>query len=369
MIYNYNINMIQSIYKKKIILKILFIISITFLLCWKIYALDKMEYKNLWIEVLEKWYNEYKKEKETIIEENFKNIDNNIVKIKTVFDINQEEFEKEVRKNRIELLSKISRKEKTSSWNNNIDNIINTLEKPWKYIVIDLEWEVFLLNNNTALFLPKYNLLWKKELISRIKRMINNRQSSKNANYNDIFTLLDRYDIKYHEIPLNGNTNNIYIWRQRYEKQSWKEIFFLNINFTTPFLSETIEKKDWDNKSSQLYLWTYISNEDFIKKYNADTIQRDDWKKIKTELDWNQIYIDLFWKKEYIGEYKKEEKILQNTLYKSSKDLYIYNIKKNKYEYFILLAVFLLGVIFWNYLLFNFINNFKNNFKKTPEEI
>lgn len=323
------------------------------------------EYRGIQWYVIEKPYAEYKSldiQKST--EKEFSGNDSLSwsVQVKTIFDFYEDKRAERIDFVRNQLLQKIKDKEPTKTWFDAIDWVINKLETPGRYFVIKAGGDIIPINEDTLLYLYDYKISWKESLIDTVKKQIVAIQASSKSDkqvwvndesITEIIRMLDTYKIKYKRIWKSIEWW-VFIWKWNWMKVEGKEQFFINKIFTTPELKDTVEKAD----PKWIYFWTYIANEDLKTKYYSenDGLSYD-------------VFIKLLWDPMFAGNIKRESRLYTSELYPSSKDLFIYDIKKNNYEYVILAILFSLWAVFWIYLTFNFVNNFKNNFKKTPEEL
>lgn len=326
---------------------------------------DLDEYRGIQWYVIEKPYAEYKSQllqKTTDKEFSWSESNSWSVQVKTIFDFYEDKRSDRIEAVRTQLLQKIKDKEPTKTWVDAIDWIINKLETPGKYFVIKAGWDIIPINEDTLLYLYDYKISWKESLIDTVKKQIVAIQATNkwdkqvwvnDESVTEIIRMLDLYKIKYKRI-WKSIEGWVFIGKSNWLKVEWKEQFFINKIFTTPELKDSIEKAD----PKWIYFWTYIANEDLKTKYYSE----NEWMS-------NDVFIKLLWDPIFAWNMKKDIRTYTSELYPSSKDLFIYDIKKNNYEYVILTILFALWCVFGIYLTFNFVNNFKNNFKKTPEEL
>jgi len=357
--------------KKNNIFKILFSLIYLFTLksWYSAYLPNLDEYR--WINeyLIEKPYKHYKdlylqkeKDKDFFVDD----VSNtwSSVQVKTIFDFYSNKRAEKIEFTKNQLLQKIKDKDPVDIWYDPINSIINKLEKPWKYFVIETSWDLIPISEDTVLYLFDYKISWKDKLIDIVKQQVlknqNNEESNINTNISkqneelfNITKILDKYKIKYIKIWKSIDWS-FYVWKWNWLKVEWKEQFFINKLFTTPELKEKID----DKKKDQIYFWTYVTLDELKTKYYAE----NNW--LNTD-----VFTRILWDTMFVWTITNEKRIYQTNLYPSSKDLFIYVIKKNNYEYIILVISLILWSILWIYLTFNFINNFKNNFKKTPEEL
>lgn len=354
--------------KKNILFLIFFFLTyyLFFIKIWYSAYLPHLdEYRWIGEYLIEKPYKNYKnlslqKEKD----EDFFVDETNRVQVKTIFDFYSNKRSEKIEFVKNQILQKIKNKEIVDIWYDPINNIINKIERPWKYFVVETAWDIIPISEDIVLYLFDYKIIWKEKLIDIIKQQILKNQNNKediistnisrqNEELLNITKILDEYKIKYIKIWKSIDWS-FYIWKGNGLKVEWKEQFFINKIFTTPELKEKID----DKKKNRIYFWTYITDNELNTKYYAE----NNWLN-------SDVFIKILWDTVYNWTIKNEQRIYQSNLYPSSKDLFVYIIKKNNYEYIILIISFILWNVFWIYLTFNFVNNFKNNFKRTPEEI
>lgn len=283
------------------------------------------------------------------------------VQVKTVFDFYDTRRAERIEYVKKELLSQMKDRTIWPVGDEGIDTIINKLQGEGKYFVIRTEGDIIPIDANTLIYLYDYKLEGKENLVHLVKQQVQKLQSEedminleqRNTELNNILKTLDKFKVKY--LRLGRYTNGkVYVGRGNGVKIEGTENFFINKLFTTPELNELIDSKD----SKAIYFWTYIPNTDFKTKYysNNDGLNND-------------VFVELLGDTIFGGTVKKDVKVYENKLFGSTQDNFIYTIKENKFEYYILALCFILGVGLGGYMTFNFIYSFKNNFKKTPEEI
>jgi len=325
------------------------------------------EYRGVKEYIIEKPYKEYKSNViQNTIESDFSQWTEVLswqVQVKTVFDFYADKRAERIESIKNTLIESIKNKDPIKTWYDPIDTMITKLESPWKYFVIKTEGDVIPINEDLVLYLFDYKIVWKDEFIEKVKSQILNLNATAkkekmsldetNEDLKNIIKTLDNYKIKYKRISKSIDWS-FYIWKWNWLKVEGKEQFFINKIFTTPELKEQIDK----NNNKIVYFWTFVSNDELKTKYYSEN-----------NGIWYDVFVKILWDPIFAWNIKNEQKIYQSSLYSSKKDIFIYNIEKNKYEYFIIIILFVFWNILGTYLTFNFVNNFKNNFKKTPEEL
>ena len=283
------------------------------------------------------------------------------VQIKTVFD-----FYNTKRAERIDFVKKdiLSRIDDRTLWpigDEVMDGMIDKLQADGKYFVIKAEGEIIPIDSETLIYLYDYSIKWKEDLIDIVRQQVQKLQSQedtinveqRNTELNNIIKILDKFKIKYLRLK-QYREGKVLIWRGNGVKVEGMEYFFINKLFTTPELNELIDSKD----KNAIYFWTYIPRWDFKLKYYSD----NEWLN-------NDVMVDFLWDMIYAWNIKKDQRVYMSDLYASTQDKFIYNIQQSNMEYFIIFFVLLwwfgMGVM----MVYNFINNFRGNFRKTPEEL
>lgn len=283
------------------------------------------------------------------------------VQVKTVFDFYDTKRAERINYVKNELLTQMKDRTIGPVGDDAIDTIINKLQSPGKYFIVRTQGDIIPIDANTIIFLYDYKLTGQEDLIELVKKQVQKLQSEedsinleqRNTELNNILKILDKFKIKYVRLG-KYRDGTVSIGRGNGLKVSWTENFFINKLFTTPELNELIDTKD----SKALYFWTYIPTSDLKTRYYSANEGLN-----------NDVFIEFMGDTVFGGTIKADTKIYENTLFASSRDNFVYTIKENQYEYYILALSFLLGGVLWLYMTFNFIHGFRNNFKKTPEEL
>ena len=322
-------------------------------------------YKNIWDKLIEIPYKEYHDLKYSELYKKTPEYQelNNLVKIDNIFDVAAKDLEKKIALKKMSLIAKIKNNEIVDTWEKDIDNEIASLDTKWRYLVIALPWNLITITDKKFLYLPKYKLLWNVDLVHKVTSIFEKYKwkdgsiHSPNKFKDDLINVFNKYQIKYSEIDWYGIKWDIAIWKNFNKKTHQEKTFFISKWFTTPFLEENYEK----NNKGKIYLWKYLTNSDI--KYNFNIRDKD---KVGSD-----IIVTFKWLNDstYLWKVADKDKILSSTILSSKLDLYIYKINKNSYEYIILLLVFIIWWLTWLFLSYNFITNYKNNFKRIPEEL
>lgn len=287
----------------------------------------------------------------------------NIVKIDNTFDLAAKDLEKKILLKKNNLINKIKEKNIEPTWEKDIDTEISRLDNKWRYLVVELSWNLITISDNDYIYLYKHKIIGNVDLIWKILKVFNKFKDNKwnidnpESFKKELFNLFETYKLKYKEIKWYWVKSEIIIGKNFNKKTHQKELFFVSKWFSTPFLEKNYETKHpW-----KVYLWKYLTDDDIKYTFNI----RDSQK----------IGSDIFVKNEllndtiYLWMVSNKSKILSNTLLNSKIDLYIYQINRNPYEYFILLLSLILWLWVGLMLSNNFIINYRNNFKRIPEEL
>ena len=322
-------------------------------------------YKKLWNKILETSYNEYHNYK---INEKYKNSQEyreleNLVKIDNVFDVSAKELEKKIALQKNTLISRIREKEPIKTGQKDIDNEIIRLEQKGRYLLLELPWELITIKENEYVYLYKHKIIWNVDVVSKIQSVFNEYRTKDNIINNtnsfkkDLLQVLKDYGIKYIEINGHSIRADIYIGRNLNNKTHQETKFFISKAFTTPFLEENYEV----NNPWKIYVWKYLTEDDINYTFNI----KDDYRA------WSEIYIksSIFNDIVFLWMLSDKNKIMSWTFQWWKLDLFAYKIEKNIYEYIILVIFLIIWGLVWIFLSHNFISNYRNNFKRIPEEL
>lgn len=322
------------------------------------------EFRNLNWGVVNQGYEAYKKSK--LQEEKdtwFTGTDtqSGAVQIKTVFDFYNTKRSERIDFIKKEILSRIEDRTLGPIGDEVLDSTINKLQEDGKYFVIKAEWEIIPIDSENLIYLYEYDIKWKENLIDIVREQVQRLQTQeeninfeqRNNEINNIVKTLDRFKIKYIRLKQYREWK-VFVWRGNGIKVEWVEYFFINKLFTTPELNTLIDERD----KNAIYFWTYIPKSDFKIKYfsNNDGLNND-------------VFVDLLGDAIYAGNVKKDQRVYLSTLYPSTQDKFIYSIQQSRMEYVFLALALVAWLFVGAMMVFNFINNFRANFKKTPEEL
>lgn len=283
------------------------------------------------------------------------------VQIKTVFDFYNTKRAERIDYVKKEILSRIDDRTLWPIWDDVLDGMINKLQADWKYFVIKAEGEIIPIDSETLIYLYDYSIKGKENLIDIVREQVTKLQSQedtinveqRNTELNNIIKTLDKFKIKYLRLRQYREWK-VLVWRGNGIKVEWSEYFFINKLFTTPELNELIDSKD----KNAIYFWTYIPRWDFKLKYFSD----NEWLN-------NDVMVDFLGDMNFAWTIKKDQRVYITDLYASTQDKFIYNIQQSNMEYLILALSLIFGLWLGTMMVFNFINNFRWNFRKTPEEL
>lgn len=347
----------------KYILMILILITIGWYNQTMAYLDDYVNYKGLkenLLQIHNQEYYDYKQNQEYKNTNEYKETINNLVKVNTVFDVSESNLEKKIAEKKLNIINKIKTKNDTKVGISEIDKVISKIQKSWKYIVLETPWQMIPINDNEFIYLYPHRILWNVDLVSKIKDIFNiykqeNWDISVNSNNfkEKLIELFDFYSIEYEIINNQYFYWIVKIWKNNNIKQEKKLPFFISKAFTTPYLEENIEQKEWIKQ----YIWTYISDEEIEYTFNIKS------------LAWTEVFWNIWNLQYYLWRLSKDEDLLISKFLWSNLDLYVYRIEKNKFEYIIFFIIFILWTMLWILLVHNFVVNYKNNFKKIPEEL
>lgn len=352
----------------KYLLTILFS-SIFFIWSSNAYLEGFEQYKNLKYDIMKTHNKEYWDHKINTVHKStkqYKEMQNDLVKVETIFDINERKLEEDIQVQKSLLLEKIKNIDLEGRvWVSQIDAVISNLNKEWKYFVLEVEGRFIPIKEWEYLYVYPNRIKWNVNLIDRIQNVIATYNWKKKSDTDteilenpDVFKetltkLLDSYKIKYKYINTYAIEWNLYIWKNQNIKQSKKQNFFISKWFTTPDLEKEIE----ETKEMKNYIWTYITLEDL-----------EYWYSLKN-LAWAEVFAEIWWEDFYVWRLNDKEKYFISKFHSSNLDVYVYKIYKNNYEYLLFVFFIIFWLAIWMYLSINFLENFRANFKKIPEEI
>lgn len=358
--------------KQNFLIFLLFSIWLSFILLNNVNAVYLPwyeSYKQLWDNIIWKHNQEYQDYKYNQLYKKtaeYQEWEKEFVKVKTILDISQEELDNKIKSKKNDIINKLKNSTDKNVWVTKIDSIISALDKDpdGKYIYMEVPWEFVPIKEWEYIYVYPHRLKWNVKLLDKIQSIIKvyNKKDGKekisiadNSNeYREkLLNLFDEYKIQYKVINNHYIDVDLFIGKKQNIKQMVKKPFFISKWFTTPELELEVE----ENKKVKNYIWTYLTNEDLEYSF---------WTK---NANGSEILAKIWWKNYYLWRLSLKEKYYNSKFSTSNLDLFVYKIHKNNYEY-ILLFLFL---IFWIwlaiYLTNNFIHNYKNNFKKIPEEI
>lgn len=333
--------------KSKLIWLSLFI---NFFISFQVYANDTTQISDIFFKWTDR-YNAYIEEIKKVGQTE------EIKKIKSWFDFLQEQESLAIEQWKQLLLEKIKDQkvdEIVDLVSQKVLDIILKTSKDGYYIVMWLwSWDLLSIWDDYLYIFP-YNIEWNFNAISQIKNEVEiakNNVLNKKSDLTNLEKLLKWYKIKYIKINKNTDINaTLYIWNKYWIKNQIQANFISNIVTVTP------ELKQYE-KDLPFFVYTYITKDELINVLWNDYLNKDI---IVTLGNMGSFYL---WFTNNL------QKVYVANLQNKWEFIYQYNIEKRFYEYYILIWIFILGLLGWFWLIYKYIYTHKKSFSMLIEDI
>lgn len=323
---------------------------IYFFMFFQVNANDNIQISDIFFRWTDR-YNEYKKELEKSLQTD------EIKKIKSWFDFLQEQESLVIEQWKQLLLEKIKDKkvdEIVDLVSQKVLDIILKTSKDWYYIVLWLwSWDLLTIWEDYIYIFP-YDIKWNFDAISQIKNEVEiakNNVLNKKSDLTNLEKILRGYKIKYIKINKNTDINaGLYIWNKYWIKNQ------IQVNFISNIVTVTPELKQYE-KDMPFFLYTYVTKDELINILWTDYLNKD----IIVTL-WNMWSF-------YLWFTNNLQKVYVANLQNKWEFIYQYNIEKRFYEYYILIGIFILWLVWWFWLIYKYIYTHKKSFSMLIEDI